>query len=106
MRPLSSKCGLSQLPCTRMNMASSATGRASHLAALRQRELRRWARRHVSFQPLEKRRLLAAGDFDSSFGNGGQVLSDYEWPQEHARGVAVQGDGKVLQSVAFTNALA
>jgi uncharacterized delta-60 repeat protein len=45
-------------------------------------------------EPLEDRRLLAAGDLDATFGTGGKVLTDLGL--HGAQAVAVQEDGKIV----------
>jgi uncharacterized delta-60 repeat protein len=56
--------------------------------------------RRLHFEPLEDRRLLAAGDFDTTFGNAGIMLTDLANfdPSDSTSHVAVQGDGKYIVS--------
>jgi uncharacterized delta-60 repeat protein len=56
----------------------------------------------LTLEPLEDRRLLAVGELDPSFGNGGRVLTDFAdftefvGSDDQANAVVVQTDGKVL----------
>lgn len=47
-------------------------------------------------EPLEHRRLLAAGDPDNSFGSGGVATIDFPGTSFHINDVALQSDGKVV----------
>ena len=47
-------------------------------------------------ETLESRRLMAAGDLDPSFGNGGKLVVDLNTFSETAADVAVAGDGGIL----------
>jgi len=62
---------------------------------------RRADRRRLAMEPLEQRRLLAGGDLDPSFGDGGLVTTDFLDPDAVTRDigydvVAVQSDGKIV----------
>lgn len=56
--------------------------------------------RKLAVERLENRYLLAAGDFDTTFGNAGTVLTDLANfdPSDTASHVAVQSDGKYIVS--------
>lgn len=48
-------------------------------------------------ETLERRRLMAAGDLDLTFGGGdGFAIIDTEWTDERARRVLVRPDGKII----------
>lgn len=50
----------------------------------------------MHIEPLEPRRLLAAGDLDATFGAGGIVLIDPQREQDGDRDIAVTADGHIL----------
>jgi uncharacterized delta-60 repeat protein len=54
------------------------------------------AARQLRLKALEDRRLLAAGDLDVTFGNGGVVTTNMTSFQDSAAAVAVQPDGKIV----------
>ena len=49
---------------------------------------------------LEDRRLLTAGDLDTSFDGDGRVLTDLTWTvdrsHDYGGGLAIQGNGKIV----------
>jgi uncharacterized delta-60 repeat protein len=45
---------------------------------------------------LERRVLFSAGALDSTFGNGGEVVTDVNGTANHGNAVAVQSDGKIV----------
>src|SRR5688572_21592539 len=55
----------------------------------------------ASVEPLEGRRLLAAGDLDPTFGRGGVVLPDPTTHRGGAAAVALQPDGKIVSGGTF-----
>ena len=51
----------------------------------------------LRLEPLEQRRLLSAGDLDSTFGSGGIVTTDFlQLGNDYAKDVMVQPDGKTV----------
>jgi len=65
--------------------------RTVDLHTLHQRDLKNWLR-HAALEPLEQRRLLAAGQLDPTFGNGGHVISTPLTPHETVSAVAQQAE--------------
>src|SRR4051812_31644646 len=55
-------------------------------------------RRLPTFESLELRQLLSAGQLDATFGDGGKVLTNLGLG--YGNGVAVQADGRVVASAA------
>jgi uncharacterized delta-60 repeat protein len=59
---------------------------------------------HVRSEPLERRLLLAAGDYDSSFSGDGRATVDFgPGLYAHATAAAVQSDGKTVVVGAVTS---
>jgi uncharacterized delta-60 repeat protein len=52
--------------------------------------------RRLRVEGLEDRRLLAAGDLDTTFGSAGMNLTDFSSTSDFGSAVAVQGDGKTV----------
>lgn len=52
--------------------------------------------RKLKFDPLEDRRMMAAGDLDPTFGSGGIVFTNVSSFQDSAESIAVQPDGKLV----------
>ncbi|MEX2317457.1 MAG: delta-60 repeat domain-containing protein [Pirellulales bacterium] len=50
----------------------------------------------LSFERLEDRSLLSAGDLDLTFGTGGTVTTDINELSDSAASVAIQSDGKIV----------
>lgn len=53
-------------------------------------------RRRLRFEPLEDRRMLAAGDLDPSFNGTGKLTTDFGAFGDIAQSVAIQADGKIV----------
>src|SRR5687767_8849519 len=71
-------------------------GRSFDLESLKQRAfLTRGRRRPAMIETLESRRLLSAGDLDTTFSGDGRVTTDLG-TAEQANKVLVQSDGKIL----------
>src|SRR5262245_46841521 len=69
-------------------------------AARRQRP-RPANRRHITgcrprLECLEDRTVPGAGALDPTFGTGGLVTTQFEFPNDEARAVALQADGKIV----------
>jgi uncharacterized delta-60 repeat protein len=52
--------------------------------------------RSLRVEPLEDRRLLSAGDLDSTFDFDGRVTTDFADGADSGHGVAIQADGKTV----------
>jgi len=65
-------------------------------SAARRRARRRLSRSSFGCEPLEARRLFAAGDLDPSFDGDGYTSTTVPGAQLSARDVAVQADGKTV----------
>jgi uncharacterized delta-60 repeat protein len=52
--------------------------------------------RHGIIEALESRRLLSAGQLDTSFGTGGKTFVDFHGATVAVQAVATQGDGKTV----------
>ena len=87
-------------------LRSGRTRNAPHGAAEhRAQKLRRW--RRLTFEPLEGRRLLAAGDLDPTLEVGGKVNTDFFGSSaDCGRDLAFQSDGKIVSVGPSTNDLA
>lgn len=57
---------------------------------------KRLLRSRLQFEPLEDRRVLAAGDLDSSFGTGGLVTTEFVGEEDQITDIAIQADGKIV----------
>src|SRR5205085_5576148 len=76
---------------------SRLTRRSSRQGLPRGRTARR--ERFLRMESLEDRRVLTAGDLDTTFGNGGYVTSEFFGAPNSTEGalaVALQSDGKIV----------
>ncbi len=62
-------------------------------------------RRALRFEPLEARRLLAAGDLDPTFDVDGKLTTDFGSGADVARSVAIQADGKIVVAGSSANGI-
>ena len=73
------------------------SGKSKTAAAQRRRRIGSFRRLSLGVEWLEDRRLLAAGDLDTTFGIGGQVVQDLGLGKnEEIFASAVQSDGKMV----------
>jgi uncharacterized delta-60 repeat protein len=56
----------------------------------------RGRRPRLQVEALEDRTVPASGDLDPTFGNGGKVLTPFDFTADIAEAVAVQADGKIV----------
>ena len=52
--------------------------------------------RRLAIEPLETRRLLASGQLDPTFADGGLAFTDFGPNSEYTRSMALQDDGKIV----------
>ncbi len=75
---------------------SSSAHRVHHMFRPGQANRLRQAAAAVPIEALENRRLLAAGDFETSFNSSGYLLQQMPWGNTTVNDIAIQADNKIV----------